>query len=97
MYYVCFQVTHFHHSVLATKALNDHQEGKGQHPPLHLIQDVPTRWNSQLAMMRRLLKLKVGIIDVLHNESVIKPSDRKTLELSNNTWKVFVTALHSIL
>ena len=77
-------MTHFHHSVLATKALDVAQGEK----PLHLIQDVQTRWNSQYAMMQRLLKLRVAVFSVLHNEAVTKPSDRKSLELSDVTWKV---------
>lgn len=85
---ILFQVTHFHHSASATRELLSHQKSQGVSRPLNLIQEVVTRWNSQLAMMKRLLKLRVSLFTVLHNEEVVKKADRKKLELSDVTWKV---------
>ena len=82
------QVSHFHHSAPATRELIVWQQSKGITRPLHMVQDVATRWNSQLAMMLRLLKLRVAVFTVLHNEETTKPADRKQLELSDATWKV---------
>lgn len=79
------QVTHFHHSSPATRAL---QEAQGVQKPLNLVQDVTTRWNSQLAMVERLLKLRVPLYNVLHNKDIVKPADRKQYELPESTWKV---------
>lgn len=81
-------MTHFHHSAKATRELLAYQESQNVKRPLHLVQDVVTRWNSQLGMMQRLLKLRVAVITVLHNEDVTKKSDRKQLELTDTTWKV---------
>ncbi|KAH7966083.1 hypothetical protein HPB49_013625 [Dermacentor silvarum] len=43
----------------------------GLDPPLKLIQDVPTRWNREFAMIACLLKLKTAVtIDLTENDSV---------------------------
>jgi len=79
------QVTHFHHSVVATKALRDAQKVD---KPLNLIQDVATRWNSQLYMIQRILRLKLAIITVMHDVHIIKPTEKTLLQLNDNNWRV---------
>uniref|UniRef100_A0A3Q1EVB9 HAT C-terminal dimerisation domain-containing protein n=1 Tax=Acanthochromis polyacanthus TaxID=80966 RepID=A0A3Q1EVB9_9TELE len=49
--------THFNHSILAKQRLQKIQSDLGL--PLHnILQDVPTRWNSTLHMMQRMLEQK---------------------------------------
>ena len=52
-------VGHFKHSALATTALCAAQSGAKE--PLKVVQDCPTRWNSALHMLRRLIKLELPI------------------------------------
>ena len=65
-------VSHFNHSLLATKALLDKQTN-GQ--KLKLIQDLATRWNSSFHMMERILKLRIPVYGVIFDESVTKIAD----------------------
>ena len=50
-------VGHFSHSVIGTHGLEEFQRQQQVPQPLHLIQDVITRWNSTFFMMKRLQKL----------------------------------------
>lgn len=49
--------THFHHSILAKQRLRDIQRELGL-PEHNIIQAVPTRWNSTLHMLQRILEQK---------------------------------------
>lgn len=49
--------THFHHSILAKQRLRDIQRELGL-PEHNIIQAVPTRWNSTLHMLQRMLEQK---------------------------------------
>lgn len=80
-------VGHFDKSSLATQALEDHQKKMGTTHPLHLMQDVCTRWNSSYMMMKRLLLLRVPVYSVLMNEEITKPAIRTSLDLKDNVWK----------
>ena len=79
-------VAHFHHSVVATEALKQKQqqmnvEGK------KLVRCCATPWNSQLAMLDRLLKLRWPVTAVLSDEEVSKRNDRY-LDLKNEQWNL---------
>lgn len=50
-------VGHFKHSEVAARVLREKQE-QLRVPVLKLKQDISTRWNSTLVMLKRLLKVK---------------------------------------
>ena len=77
-------VAHFHHSVVAIEAL------KGKQVQMNLAQkklvkSCATLWNSQLAMLERLLELRLPIAAVLSDEEVTKRSDCH-LDLKKEQW-----------
>jgi len=90
-------VTHFSHSIPSRNALKNAQLECGmvtstQHS-LQLVQDVVTRWNSQLAMLQRLVKLKDALERTMtatdkDGSRVIKEGDRKVLWPDDNMWRV---------
>lgn len=53
-------VGHFKHSVAHSQALKNKQQQQLQLPCHHLVQDVPTRWNSAHDMLIRLIEGKVS-------------------------------------
>ena len=73
-------VTHFKHSVVGMEAIRKRQDENGE-KRLKFVQDVSTRWNSSLEMMKRLLVLRPHITAVLRDSSVTKRND-KNLNLS---------------
>ena len=79
-------VTHFSHSVASSEALADHQKKQGK-TPLGPIQDVPTRWNSQYFMSKRLIHLRQSVYAVLLADDLTKSADRAALDLKESTWK----------
>ena len=61
--------------------------------PLTLVQDVTTRWNSQLAMVKRLLDLQGFLFPVCHGgmydgKEVMTAKERHALYPPDTTWKV---------
>ena len=81
-------VAHFNRSSSATQALIRHQKILGLDNPLHLVQDVSTRWNSTYAMMKRLLTLRIPVYAVIMDSSVTKSTDRMGLDIPDSSWKV---------
>lgn len=67
-------VSHFKHSVVAMEAIRKHQEQTGD-KLLKFVQEVPTRWNSALHMLERLIILRCHVSAVLSDRSVTKSSD----------------------
>lgn len=63
--------THFNHSVIAQKNLQEIQRRLGQ-PNLKVIQDCTTRWNSTYYMLERFLKIKDSVCLYI-NDSNIEP------------------------
>lgn len=53
-------VGHFKHSTSATEKLKMYQNQMGV-PQLKVKQDVSTRWNSKLILMKRLLQIKAPL------------------------------------
>jgi hypothetical protein len=53
-------VTHYHHSCVASTQINSYQTARGL-PEYDFVTACPTRWNSDLAMVRRLLSLKESL------------------------------------
>jgi len=53
-------VTHYHHSCVASERINTHQRAMNQ-AEYDFVMSCPTRWNSQYAMVRRLLLLKESV------------------------------------
>ena len=81
-------VAHFSHSVLATDALKARQRAEGVAVPLKLIQATPTRWNSSLEMVERLILLRIPVYAVLCDDKITKPRDRGSLDISDQFWRV---------
>lgn len=74
-------------------ALQNIQKERGRKVPLGLVQDVSTRWNSQLYMVRRLLELKSELRAVCHGgmfdgKPVLAEKDLLTVWPNDNQWKV---------
>lgn len=74
-------VEHFKRSSNALSKLNNMQETLGIQPPLALVQDVITRWNSTLHMFQRFLRLKTAIMSVLHDTNC-------DIVLTNADWTI---------
>ncbi|KAH7968610.1 hypothetical protein HPB52_010091 [Rhipicephalus sanguineus] len=85
-------VGYYKRSSTARARLQEIQKQLSVDPPLELVQDVPTRWNSEFAMLARLLKLKTAVtIDLTENDSVEN--------LTNGEWRqvsAFVTVLQPV-
>ncbi len=89
-------VTHFHHSVVASDALEKFQKSK-QQEAVGLIQDVDTRWNSLYFMLERLQRLRSEIYVTLHDKQITKPSVAKNLELPDEMWTNIECLLPALL
>ncbi|KAK6477799.1 zinc finger BED domain-containing protein 1-like, partial [Huso huso] len=88
-------VEHFKKSELATTALKRKQ--KQMETPQHtLLQDVPTRWNSSLHMIKRLLEQRWPIVAVLSDPTVKSARAVRHLDLSQDQWSL-LNELVSIL
>ncbi|KAH7956573.1 hypothetical protein HPB52_010673 [Rhipicephalus sanguineus] len=85
-------VGYYKRSSTARARLQEIQKQLSVDPPLELVQDVPTRWNSEFAMLARLLKLKTAVtIDLTENDSVEN--------LTNGEWRqvsAFATVLQPV-
>ncbi|RXM92225.1 Zinc finger BED domain-containing protein 1 [Acipenser ruthenus] len=80
-------VEHFKKSELATTALKRKQ--KQMETPQHtLLQDVPTRWNSSLHMIKRLLEQRWPIVAVLSDPTVKSARAVRHLDLSQDQWSL---------
>ena len=69
-------VTHFKHSVVGMEAIRKRQDAQNE-KRLKFIQDVATRWNSSLHMIKRLLLLRPHVTAILKDETVTKAADRQ--------------------
>ncbi|XP_075884650.1 E3 SUMO-protein ligase ZBED1-like [Nelusetta ayraudi] len=70
-------VGHFKQSPASTTELNQQQVALGKKSE-HLIQDVPTRWNSTLAMVSRLLRNQEAVqatMDQRNNHRLVMPTE----------------------
>ena len=86
-------VGHFRQSAQATEALAKKQDAS---PPLKVVQDCPTRWNSALHMLERLVKLEIPPRSVFKDNNVIK-KDQSHLLLKDPEWRLageLVDTLH---
>ena len=79
-------VGHFRQSCLATSGINDIQLNLGL-PQHHLIQDEPTRWNSTLYMMKRIVEQKMAL-GAYAMEYTIPQLTPHQLDLANKVIKV---------
>lgn len=80
-------VKHFHHSTVATKAL-EAKQNQMQLPPHRLIKSCKTRWNSVCDMFDRLVEQRWAVTAVLSDRSVTKLADARTLELRDDYWQL---------
>ena len=64
-------VGHFSHSCLAYSCLREIQQNLGL-PQHRLIQDEPTRWNTSLYMMQRILEQKMALAVYATEKSIIQ-------------------------
>ncbi|XP_064468535.1 E3 SUMO-protein ligase ZBED1-like [Ornithodoros turicata] len=64
-------VGHYKHSPQAQERLDNYQK-KTWNTPLHLIQDVETRWNSEYNMLSTLLELRGPVtVDMANSECIV--------------------------
>lgn len=73
-------------------ALVETQKARGKQP-LNLVQDCPTRWNSSLYMIQRLLELSDELTVVCHGgrydgKVVLPEKERATVWPTDHQWKV---------
>ncbi|KAL7882925.1 hypothetical protein SRHO_G00005830 [Serrasalmus rhombeus] len=80
-------VKHFHHSTIATKALEEKQQQMSL-PPHRLIQSCKIRWNSVCDIFQRLVEQRWAVSAVLSDRSVTKLADARTLELRDDYWQL---------
>lgn len=73
-------VLHFHHSTVASKALQEKQQNLPEH---HFVQYCRTRWNSIGDMFESLQEQKWTISAVLSDRNFTKLADARTLELTD--------------
>ena len=69
------------------------QEERGSKRPLGLVQDVQTRWNSQLFMIERLVLLYDVLTSVIHGgiyegKVVLPEKERSAVWPTEHQWKV---------
>lgn len=81
-------VGHYKRSTRARARLQEMQKNMGIEP-LEVMQDVPTRWNSEHAMMSRLLELRTAISAELSESDSVE-------NLSSAEWKI-MAGLVSVL
>ena len=85
-------VGHFKHSALATNGLEEKQKALGFKQPLHLIQEVATRWNSTFHMLQRLALLKQPIR--LYLEDSMSERERASFDLTDVQWTMVKCVLN---
>lgn len=83
----CRLVSHFRHSTVATTALHKEQERMNL-PQKKLMLYCKTRWNSAYDMLLRLKENRWVVSAVLSDPRTTKPSQAKSLELSNEQWHI---------
>ena len=77
----------------AKNLLCEIQTQRGRKTPLSVIQDIPTRWNSQLFMIERLCELHNELMSVVHGgqydgKEVVPEKDRNGIWPTDLQWKV---------
>lgn len=80
-------VEHFKKSELACTKLKEKQQQMGQ-PPLMLIQDVSTRWNSTYHMLSRLLEQRWPVTAALSDPAVNPRGKHHYLDLKPEQWHI---------
>uniref|UniRef100_A0AAQ5YIA3 BED-type domain-containing protein n=1 Tax=Amphiprion ocellaris TaxID=80972 RepID=A0AAQ5YIA3_AMPOC len=80
--------THFNHSILAKQRLQKIQSDLGL-PQHAILQDVPTRWNSSLHMMQRMLEQKRAL-------NVYSGENGKFTTLSADQWKLVSNVIDTL-
>ena len=88
-------VKHFRKSVVVSNELRSRQK-QMDIPNNALKIDCPTRWNSTYEMIDRLLEQRLAVYAVLHDPKVTKLDVARSLELSDDNWRV-VEALIPVL
>ncbi|KAJ8353184.1 hypothetical protein SKAU_G00207510 [Synaphobranchus kaupii] len=78
-------VSHFNHSTVASKALQEKQRQIAL-PPHRLIHSTKTRWNSVCDMFDRLVEQRWAVVAVLSDRTVTKLDTAKTLEFKDEYW-----------
>ncbi|KAK0138793.1 Zinc finger BED domain-containing protein 1 [Merluccius polli] len=80
-------VEHFKKSELACTKLKEKQQQMGK-PPLMLIQDVSTRWNSTYHMLSRLLEQRWPVTAALSDPAVNPRGKHHYLDLKPEQWNI---------
>lgn len=80
-------VSHFRHSSVATHALKEKQAQLRQKEK-KLQNDCAVRWNSTFLMLERLHEQRIPVQSVLADETVTKPSVKKSLEMRASHWEL---------
>ncbi|KAE9522942.1 hypothetical protein AGLY_016573 [Aphis glycines] len=78
-------VSAFKHSYKRSYALENVLEQLGK-PKLSLIQSCPTRWNSTMFMVERLLAIRQGIVTVMADRTHFTRHQSKKLEFIEENW-----------
>jgi len=79
-------VAAFRHSPKRTNALENKISELGQ-KNLCLIQRCPTRWNSSMDMLMRLLELRPAIVSIMLDRTLFNTKTAKKLEILEEDWE----------
>lgn len=79
-------VSAFKHSYKRTTALESYLINNGK-PNLRLIQCCPTRWNSTLHMLERLVEVRSAIVALMADQSYFTKKMAKKLEFMEDDWE----------
>ena len=82
-------VGHFKQSAVSSENLREKQlQLNPNKPPLVVLQDVSTRWNSTFFMLSRLVELRTALTVVLSDSAITPKKEHRDLLLKDQQWTI---------